>query len=113
MSSRLIMVQEQLRRALCELFIFEPMDPLVRGLIVSQIKIAPDLRSAKVYFTCDNHPERAPAIIKILEKSKGMMRKYIARELNLKFTPDFIFYHDDAAIKQKRIEDLLEQIKTK
>lgn len=81
------------------------------GLVtVTDVRVSPDLKNAKVYVSIFGDAERKQSVLSLLEGEKGTVRGKLGRNLNLKFTPYLTFFLDDSLDRAMRIEDLLNQI---
>ena len=75
-------------------------------ITISYVQTAPDLKNAKVGVSGENVKE----IVKVLNSSKGYIRRELASKLIMKNTPELLFVVDDTAEKANRIEELLKKI---
>jgi ribosome-binding factor A len=81
------------------------------GLItVTEVRVSPDLKNAKVFVSIFGDAKRKKNVLALLEGEKGTVRSELGRNLNLKFTPHLTFLLDDSLDRAMRIEDLLNQI---
>lgn len=84
-------------------------DPRIADSLVSitRAEVAPDLKNAKVYFSCIGDEKEAQ---KALKGAVGALRHALAVRLNLRITPDLVFVYDRSMEHGARIAELLEQI---
>lgn len=75
-------------------------------ITISYVQTAPDLKNAKVGISGENVKE----VVKVLNSSKGYIRRELASKLIMKNTPELLFVVDDTAEKANRIEELLKKI---
>ncbi len=88
-------------------------DPRVASSIVTITKsdVSGDLKFAKIYFSVfDAQPEEIKELKKGLYSAQGYLRSYIARELNLRITPELTFEYDNAMEHGADIMRLLKKI---
>ena len=90
-------------------------DPRVRDVVISNVKMPDDLRSANIYIrllpTGQNEFEkRKKEAITSLARLEGFFRHAIGERLNLRYTPTLRFFYDDSQEKQERIDELLHEI---
>ena len=87
-------------------------DPRIMNNLVSitRAEVAPDLKNAKVYFSCIGEEKD---VQKALKGAVGALRHALAVRLNLRITPDLVFVHDKSMEHGARIAELLEQIHAK
>ena len=98
-------------------------DPRLSNVAINEIDLSPDLRHAKLYWAFlledsssndkSKKEEEKKNTQKALDGSVGFLRKKIAEELDLKYVPELYFKYDLAAETGARIDQLLDQIKTK
>lgn len=108
-SSRPKRVAEAIKNELTLLLLQKVRDPRLRTVIIARVDVAPDLKRAKIYFTLPPRSEVAQAS-KGLAAAKGFFRSHLAAQLNLRFTPELVFYHDRLREEAERIDELLRQI---
>lgn len=77
---------------------------------ITRAEVAPDLKYATVYFSCIGDSEEAKIGLK---KCTGMLRHYLATNLNLRITPELTFVKDGSIEHGARIARILEQISNK
>ena len=75
---------------------------------ITRAEVAPDLKFATVYFSCIGNSEEAAEGLK---KCTGILRHHLARELNLRITPDLRFVKDGSIEHGAKIAKFLEEIK--
>ena len=73
----------------------------------TNVDIAPDLKSAKVFFSILNPNFSIEKITNELNKKRKAFKKFMSSELHLKNTPDIVFYYNDSLEHQNKIEKLL------
>ena len=45
-----------------------------------------------------------------IKKAKGFFRSHLAKVLNLRYTPELMFYYDNIAEEAQRVEQLLTEL---
>ena len=95
-SNRMNRVDEELKKAIRQIISQELHDPKLTGLIsVTSVKTTPDLRYARVFVSmigCKSQKEN----LAILKKSSGYIRSLVAKEVNLRITPELVFEFDES-----------------
>lgn len=95
-SNRMNRVDEELKKAISQIISQELHDPKLTGLIsVTTVKTTPDLRYARVFVSmigCKSQKEN----LAILKKSSGYIRSLVAKEVNLRITPELVFEFDES-----------------
>jgi ribosome-binding factor A len=106
-------IAEEIRREVSTIIHFELQDPRIQGITVTGVKMTPDLRVARVYFTIPGEPERGWAALKGLKSSSGLIKRLISQRVLLKFMPNFEFFYDESLELQERIDTLFLEIEAK
>ena len=103
-----------MRIELSEILEREVQDPRVRLVTVTHVKVSPDLRHARVFVSALGGPEDRKKILQGLRSATGYARHSLGQRLHhLKRIPELAFDYDDTLEQEMRIEQLLDQIKTK
>lgn len=75
---------------------------------ITRAEVAADLKVARVYFSVMGDGKAAK---KALEGAVGKLRHHLAVTLNLRITPELLFYEDGSIEHGARIAELLSEIK--
>ena len=75
---------------------------------ITRAEVSADLKVARVYFSVMGD---AAAAKKALEGAAGKLRHHLATTLNLRITPELLFYEDGSIEHGARIAKLLSDIK--
>ena len=109
--ARLNRVNEELKKEISRVLTFELKNSKVTGLVsVTKAKITPDFKYAKVYVSILN----AKSIGKTMEglkESSGFIRSQVAKNINLRITPELIFELDDSLEYGAKIDSILNELK--
>ncbi len=79
-------------------------------LTVTDVRMSPDLKIAKVYLSIFEGPDAKEDILARLEENKKFVRTELARHVRLKFTPTLQFYLDESLDRVMNIEQILNKI---
>jgi ribosome-binding factor A len=109
MSSRLDRVNEEVREILAE-EIQKLKDPRLGFVTVTGVKVTPDLRKARVFYTVLGEEKQHRGTQAALRSARSHLRMILGREIRLKVTPELEFTEDNAAERGQRIEQILTQI---
>jgi ribosome-binding factor A len=103
-------VSEEFREILAE-EIPRLKDPRIGFVTVVGVRVTPDLRRARVFFTTmgDDRARRATAAA--LRSARGHLRKVIGDQVRMKVLPDLEFEEDESVETADRIEQLLQQVR--
>ncbi len=85
-------------------------DPSHGFTTVTDVKMTPDLKIAKVYFSVFGGPAAQQSTMALLERDRASMRREVGSHLRMKFTPALQFYLDDTLDHVDRINTLIKKI---
>ena len=109
-SQRQLRAGELVRHALVEILRLEDFaDPALAGVSVtiSEVKVSPDLKHA-ICFVEPLGGTNAPGVVAGLNRASRLLRGKLGHAIDMKFTPDLKFVHDDtfdAAASMNRLLD--------
>jgi len=103
-------VEELVRQCLAEIVAFKIKDPRITGVTITEVKMAADLKSARVYFSCMGD-EKGSQHQRGLESAEPFMRRRLREDLDLKYIPRLSFEYDTAFDNSLRIGTILKQLK--
>jgi ribosome-binding factor A len=107
-SRRVERVAGELQRLLGTLLVQRVSDPRLTDVVVTRVKITPDLRLAKVAvhsLAVDGGDSRS--ILAGLEAAAPYFKREVAAGLDLRYTPDLRFFWDEQLDEVRRIDALL------
>jgi len=108
-SSRPKRVAEAVKNELSLLLLQKISDPQLTGVLVSRVVVTPDLKQAKIYFSVPAGKASGPAL-KGMNRAKGFFRSHLAKVLDLRYTPELLFFFDSLNEEAQRIDALFRQI---
>jgi ribosome-binding factor A len=79
-------------------------------LTITKVNITPDLKVANCYFLPFNTKLSEEEILKALEESRHIIRQYVTKEINLKYSPEIRFFYDQAFENAAKINLLLNKL---
>ena len=100
------LIKEELSRLLIE-FVQDSSSGLIT---VTGVEVSKDLKSAYVDLSIFGAEDKEK-VLALLEKRKGFLRKSIASKIKLKYNPMLIFSLDATSDYEKRIDEILEDVK--
>ena len=74
---------------------------------IVEVNISPDLKVANCFFVPFNTDLSVDELLDALEESKYVIRSYITRQVNLKYSPEIHFYYDEGSENTILVEKLL------
>lgn len=111
-SQRQLKVAQTIHSSLVECFRREgKLDPRLDGSPVSvvEVNVSPDLRVANCFFVPFNTNLSVEQLLEALEESQYIIRNYITRQVNLKYSPEIRFYFDEGSQNTILVEKLLKK----
>lgn len=108
---RLEKVNQQLRREISHILQREFADQRLVFVSITAVDVSPDLQHAKVFFSYLGPAEQVEAVQMSLSRASGSIRRHVARQMQMRKTPDFVFIYDDSLSASARLEATLEEIR--
>jgi ribosome-binding factor A len=103
-------VSEEFREILAE-EIPRLKDPRIGFVTVVGVRVTPDLRRARVFYTTMGDERARRATAAALRSARGHLRKVIGDQVRMKVLPDLEFDEDESVQTADRIEQLLQQVR--
>ncbi len=104
-------VADVLREVIARAVREELRDPRVGFVTITGVEVSADLRHARVYVAAHGgDPERA-ATLEGLNRAAPFLRRTVAHEARLRYTPDLRFLEDSGVERGSRVESLLGEIR--
>ena len=110
--SRVDRLNEQFRREAAEVLRLRVRDPRVTGVTVTGARVTADLSSAKIFVQLSEDPRERREQERGLAAATSYVRGVLGRTLTLRHMPEIRFVPDDTETKARRIEELLDQVRT-
>src|SRR5437763_13975611 len=85
-------------------------DPRIGLVTITGVKMSPDLREARVYWTVHGGSKQRKHTGLGLDNARGFLRHEIGVQLKLRVTPELSFTYDEAIDRGERIEQLIRQV---
>jgi ribosome-binding factor A len=114
-TQRQLRAGELVRHALVDIFREETIaDPVMAGVsvTVAEVRMGSDLRHATV-FVEPLGGQNAAEVTKALNRHRGFIRGHLGRMIELRFTPELHFRHDDSFLQAERIARLFDDPKVR
>ncbi len=108
---RVVQVGAQIREEIMAIIRRDLKDPRIGFVSITEVRMSPDLRSARVRVSVLGGEEEGRATLAGLRSASGLIRRELGRRLqNLKFTPDLRFEIDPSIEYSVRIAKTLREI---
>jgi ribosome-binding factor A len=85
-------------------------NPAYGFITVTEVRVTPDLRLAKVYFSIFGKPEVQELTMAMLQDERKAIRGYLGSRLSMRFTPDLEFLHDTTMERVDRLNRIFKEI---
>lgn len=112
-ASRAERVGERVRAEIADLVLRGRLrDPLTRDVVISGVKMTPDLQTAYVYVRVlqEVDERRKARVVEGLNRAAGFVRKEIAPKLGLRRVPELRFFWDEVVDTAQRLDALFAEI---
>ncbi len=109
MSHRIDKIENLIKKEISLIFLFE-LQNMDSGLItITNVRVSPDLKIAKIYVSIFEKERREKVLEKIKSKTK-FIRSELASRITIKFVPELKFFLDDTLDYVEKIEGLIKKI---
>lgn len=109
-SHKLDRVNEELKREISNIINYKLKNSKVTGMIsITKVKVTPDLRYARVWISVLNCKNKKDTLFG-LKQSSGYIRSEIAKNINMRITPELVFEYDDTMEYGEKIDSILNNI---
>ena len=108
------LINGEVQKELSTIIRNEIKDPRIHPMTsVMAVEVAPDLKTCKAYISVLGEKEAKEATIKGLNSAEGYIRRQLAKNLNLRNTPEIRFILDESieygVNMSKKIDELIEK----
>ena len=111
MGYRQTQVAGQVRQEVMEIIQHDLKDPRIGFVSITEVRMSPDFRSARVRISVLGTPDEQKASLKGLVSAKGLIRHELGRRLsNLKFSPEIHFELDPSIEYSVHISQRLREV---
>ncbi len=107
MTRRTDRVADALQGLIAELLLREIKDPRIGLVTITAVRISPDLRHARVFFSTLGDAGTHDQALAGLRSAAGFIRSQVARRLELRVAPQFEFVFDPSLEQAERLSRLL------
>jgi ribosome-binding factor A len=109
---RLQRVNQLIREEISHLIQRELKDPRLGFVTVTEVDVAKDLRTAKVYVSVLGSETQWQSSLQALESARGFIRSWLLPRLRLRAVPHFTFLADRSMAHAAHIQTVLEGLKS-
>ena len=105
-------VAEEIHHEISAMLAGELKDPRLAGMVaVTEVRVSPDLKQARVYVSINGNETEQAAAMKGLEAAAGFIRHELAERIQMRRSPELHFVLDRSEEYADRIERLLKEAK--
>jgi ribosome-binding factor A len=101
-------IGEQIQHELASILLRHPEQPLLVQATITAVDVSADLSVAKVFFSLFDEKKLA-AVQEALTNATSLLRKALAKNLNLRLTPRLYFVYDKSIIGGQKLANLIDQ----
>ncbi len=109
MSHRIDKVEHLIKEEISLIFLHKLSELNLGFVTITNVKLSPDLKIARIYLSVLEKEKRALVLEKI-EVKKGYIRTELAHRVRIKFIPELKFFVDDTLDYVEKIEGLIKKI---
>ncbi len=104
-------VAEEILHEISAMLAGELKDPRLEGLVfVTEVRVAPDLKQARVYVSVAGNAAEQAAAMKGLAVAAGFIRHELVERVQLRRAPELLFLLDRSEEYGDRIDELLRRV---
>ncbi len=102
-------IESEIQRVLAALIAREVKDPRVGNVTITQVEVAADMGSARVFFTPFAQRSPPEQVRAALAHAAGFLRGELGRRLGLRHTPRLEFLFDERLEQAARLTELIDR----
>mgnify|MGYP000979725106 CR=1 FL=1 len=102
-------IAEAIREEVSQIVGYELNDERIGFATVTDVRLTPDLATARVFVSILGTPEEQRTGVTALNNAAGFVRRLLAPRLSTRRVPTIVFSLDDLLERGNRIEDLLKE----
>jgi len=88
----------------------EMRDPRLGFATVTDARVSPDLRYARIYVSVFGSPDEQKQALAVLNQGAGFVRRLLSSRLRLRHTPELTFAFDQSVEHGARMEEILNEV---
>lgn len=110
-SRRAERVASEIQRVIGQILVRDIRDQRAAAANITRVKVTPDLRQARVYFALLAQEQGDPTeSTEALRRAAPYFRRRLAKDLELRFTPELEFFYDEELDEARHIDSLLRSL---
>lgn len=104
---RLEKVAAEIRKEASQIVNFDLSDPHLQGAVVTNVRMSPDLKLARIYFALPGCEEKKRQVLEAFKKAAPYVRRLLSQRLKLKYSPEVQFFYDEGLELENKLKELL------
>lgn len=100
----------QIQRAVSEILKKEIGDPRLEMVVITGVKVAPDLKSARIYYSMPSDETARIQAAEGFQKARPYIKRVLATRLGLRYMPDIKFFIDESIDYGSHIDSILKKL---
>jgi ribosome-binding factor A len=101
---------EELKNEISAVIAQEIHDPRVGFATVTEVKVSPDLRHARILISVFGSSEEKKQTLDALTNASGFIRRQIGSRIRLRHTPELTFVYDESVERGDRMMKLIDEV---
>jgi len=108
--SRIEKVNQQVKREVGLIIQQELSDPRLEFVTINKVDVSKDLKNARIYFSVLGQENEIKNAENAFRSAAGAIRRFLAKRLDLRFTPNLLFSYDDSIQFSAKIDETLREV---
>lgn len=104
-------IANEIRESVSEIIRDELKDPRIGFVTITRVEVTPDIRNAKIYFSCLGEDDAKKSAAEGLNSAVGFIRKGLGERLRLRFTPELLFRLDESTEYSIHLNEIFDKIR--
>lgn len=100
----------QIQKVLSDLLLKRVKDPRLKTVTITGVKMARDLKLARIYFITSGGKENMEAAVEGFKSAFGYVKRKLAAQLGLRYMPELRFFYDESFEYGEHIDKILDRI---
>ena len=108
--TRLQRVGDLVRAEVSDLMLRGLKDPRIGFASVTEVRVSPDLRHARVYISVLGDDSKVRSALAGLRSASGYIQRELGSRLRLRYTPKLTFIHDESIERAAHMDELFRKL---
>ncbi|MCB9747789.1 MAG: 30S ribosome-binding factor RbfA [Candidatus Omnitrophica bacterium] len=107
---RIDRVNQEVKKEVSRVIFQELSDPRLSLVTITSVDVSRDLRNAKIKFSVLGEEKQIQAAQNALNSARGLIRKFVGKNVRMRYTPEINFEYDQSLASSARIDQTLQEI---